>query len=420
MILLALSFSQIAYAIHPRKGPFIGYLEVVAVFFLIAWGLQVLSSRRLCALRLPPWPIWAALSVAILSLSAATSLSAGLVEVSHYLLYFILLYVMFADVFRGRIEYAWWSLIVGAAGAGLVALVQLPSVKTAVATGSHGLVASDDLISQVPRYVHGLAGTAYLHSAYMAVILPLVFAWICTAWPRRWAIVATIGLFFVAATLLGPPHVWILIAALVWVAAAIRPANWWRPAALVCVPLLVLQFACPQHRHANLDDFLNPWETGSVYKVLSDTGNGQAPPIVKKRWLEWYPALAMIADKPVLGVGAGNYQLSVGQADYWGYLPNAKKSEPDTNNLYLVIGGSMGLAGLICLVAMLYYPWRLAAACAARGDAFAVGLTAALAVLAVACVFTPLLVRGAAVGWSALMALAALRADEVVPRQGEA
>jgi hypothetical protein len=69
---------------------------------------------------------------------------------------------------------------------------------------------------------------------------------------------------------------------------------------------------------------------------------------------------------------------------------------------------------------MLYYPWRLAAACAARGDAFAVGLTAALAVLAVACVFTPLLVRGAAVGWSALMALAALRADEVVPRQREA
>jgi O-antigen ligase len=210
------------------------------------------------------------------------------------------------------------------------------------------------------------------------------------------------------------------MAALVWVAAVLQPANWWRPAALVCVPLLVLQFVSPIHREANLESFLNPWETGSVYKVLSASANGQAPPIVKKRWLELYPALAMIADKPLLGVGAGNYQLSIGEANYWGYLPNAKKTEPDTNNLYLVIGGSMGLAGLACLVAMLYYFWNLAAASASRGDPFSVGLTAALAVLAVVIFFTPLLVRGAAVGWSALMALAVLRAGEVVPRSGEA
>ncbi len=47
MVLLALSFSQIAYAIHPRKGPFVGYLELLAVIFLLVWGVSVLVTGRL-------------------------------------------------------------------------------------------------------------------------------------------------------------------------------------------------------------------------------------------------------------------------------------------------------------------------------------------------------------------------------------
>jgi O-antigen ligase len=399
MILVALSFSQIAYALHPRKGPFIGYLEVLSVLVLLAWAVQVLASGRLRTLRWPPWPLGAALAVAVLSLSAAAHLSAGLLEISQYVLYFIALYVFFSDVFSRRTEYAWWALIVGSAGAGLIALLQLPSGDV--------------------KLLRGLAGSAYLHSAYMAVVLPLAFAWICAGWGRRWAAGAALGLLLAAATLVGSPHVWILLPALVWVARMVQPARSWRGALLVGLPLLVLQFASPLHRAANLDSFLNPWETGNVYKLLSDVGAGEDLSLVKKRWLELYPALAMIADRPLLGVGTGNYQFNIGRADYWGSLPNAKKTEPDTNNLYLVVAATMGLAGLAVLVAMLYYPWRLAASAASRGDPLAVGLTAALAVLAVVIFFTPLLVRGAAVGWCALMALAALRAGEVVPRAGK-
>jgi O-antigen ligase len=151
---------------------------------------------------------------------------------------------------------------------------------------------------------------------------------------------------------------------------------------------------------------MNPWETGSVYKLMRDATASQDLPLAKKRWLEWYPALAMIADRPVLGVGAGNYQSKIGMAEYWGYLPNAKKTEPDTNNLYLVTGGSLGLGGLVCLIGLLVYHMELPGPAAGRGDPLAVGLVAAIGVLAAANVFTALLVRGAAVGWVLLMALA--------------
>jgi hypothetical protein len=118
----------------------------------------------------------------------------------------------------------------------------------------------------------------------------------------------------------------------------------------------------------------------------------------------------MIADNPALGVGAGNYQLNIGQPHYWGYLPNAKKTEPNSNNLYLVLGGTLGLGGLAAFLAMMGTHLSLAAARAGDKEALMVGVTGALGALLVANVFTALLVRGACVGWVALMAAAARKA----------
>ncbi|MCX7599065.1 MAG: O-antigen ligase family protein [Armatimonadetes bacterium] len=388
-LLVAGSFSQLAYALHPRKGPFIGYVEVAAVGMLLVWGTWVLASGRLRFLCWPPWPAWALVAMACLSLAEAVNVKAGIVEVAQYALYFLALYVFFADAFAGRPWLAVKAFLAGTGVAGGLALGQL-------------------FRGAPPMAVHGLASDRNVHSALLTVVLPLLWVPACLHWPRRRYWVGATGIALAAVTMLGPPHVWVALIGIAWVAGVVAGTNWWKAVLPLGGLVLLVNFVSPVHRACNVDEFMNPWETGNVYKLLRDTGAAEGTALVKKRWLEWYPALAMIADRPLLGVGAGNYQLNIGRAEYWGYLPNAKKTEPNTNNLYLVTGGSLGVPGLASLVALLTYHLGLARRRAESGDPLAVGVTASLAVLAVVNLFTALLVRGAAVGWTALFVLAAL------------
>jgi len=395
-LLVAASCSQLAYALHPRKGPFIGYLELAAVGALGAWGLWVLSTGRLRVLRWPPWPIWAFMAVAVLSLGGATSPRASVVEIVQYALYLIGLYVLFLDAGRGGLDWLGPAACVAVALATAAALAQLAGGRE-------------------PMQVAGLTMDRNVHSAFLAFLLPLVWAWGCRWWPRPAGVAIAVLVTAALVTMLGPPHVWIAVAAIAWVSAVLLERRQWSAAAAVVGLAILVNFASPVHRGCNVDELVNPWETGDVYKLLREVGASEDQPLMKKRWLEWWPALAMIADNPLVGVGAGNYQLNVGQPEFWGYLPNAKKTEPNTNNLYLVVGGSMGLAGLAALMAVFITFIRLAAAGARDRDPLMVGVAASLVALAVASVFTALLVRGAAVAWVALMAAAASRAAAPAP-----
>jgi len=125
--------------------------------------------------------------------------------------------------------------------------------------------------------------------------------------------------------------------------------------------------------------------------------------------------LKMLADNPLLGVGAGNYQLRIGE--YYGLLPDVKKSEPDTNNLYLVVAGSMGLAGLVSLVALLSYFWRLAGGLWLRVETdwergLAAGLAGSIGAMVAANFFTSLLVRG-----TGLVMILVVALIEIIARQ---
>lgn len=384
-LLVAGSCSQFAYALHPRKGPFVGYLEMASVGVLILWGVWVLATSRLRYLKGPPWSLWAFLAVAVLSLANATSLKAGAVEVAQYALYFVALYMLFADIADSSGRWLWYALGVGTLVATAVAFVQL-------------------LSGAEPIKVAGLTANRNVHSAFLAFALPLVWAWGCSLWPRReaWAVFVLVTLALL--TMLGAPHVWIAIVAIAWVSAVLLRPGFWPATTPVVVLVLAANFVSPVHRTCNLEELLNPWETGDVYKLLREVGATEHQPLLKKRWLEWWPGLAMIADNPLLGVGAGNYQLNIGRPDYWGYLPNAKKTEPDTNNLYLVLGGSLGLAGLVAFVAVLVRFTALAVSGARRRDPMMTGLAAALVSLAVANLFTALLVRGVTVAWVAALA----------------
>lgn len=387
--LVAGSCSQLAYALHPRTGPFVGYLEVVAVIVVGIWGVWRLSRRGLTGLRWPPWPVWALIVIAALSAFNAVSLKAAGVEIAQLLLYFVALYVLFCEAFTGK-----ETLVAGAA-------------SVAVGVGALAALAQMGNAAADPMQVRGLAGNRNIYSAFMAFMLPLPWAWACWRWPGRGAWLAGGAVGAAMLTMFGPPHVWIAIVVLTGIAAWIMRQHWWRLAAPVLGVVIVANFACPALRACNVDEFLNPWETGNVYKLLREAGADDQTRLVKKRWLEWWAALAMIADKPLLGVGVGNYQKNIGMAEYWGYMPNAKKTEPDTNNLYLVIAGSMGLPGLAALLAMLALFIRRATRAWREGAGWlAAGVAGALVSWACVNVFTATLVRGAAVALVALLAVA--------------
>ena len=174
-------------------------------------------------------------------------------------------------------------------------------------------------------------------------------------------------------------------------------------------------------------EMLNPYEEGPVFKTMQagggtveaapNGGNQSGQLIVKKRWIEWMPALTMMAQNFPLGIGTGNYQLNIGQPEFYGFLPNVHKSEADTANLFLVTGSTMGFAGLVCLLAFMgrycqaaaalwapgRSPWGRALSCGLWGMALAIPCTN---------LFASTFVRGTALVWALGYALIASLARE--------
>jgi O-antigen ligase len=173
--------------------------------------------------------------------------------------------------------------------------------------------------------------------------------------------------------------------------------------------LVIMLGAMPNNRYALFTEVSDPIERGEVYKVPAGQ---EQPTLVKKRWLEWRPALVMLADNFPLGVGPGNYQLHIGEQSNWGYVPNVKKIEPDTNNLYLVVASSMGFVGLAAFMAWLGRFWRLAEANWTQArDGWSMGLCWGLLGsvygILVVNLFSSLFVRGTSIVWALIFAMIA-------------
>ncbi|MEO5368434.1 MAG: O-antigen ligase family protein, partial [Magnetococcus sp. WYHC-3] len=117
----------------------------------------------------------------------------------------------------------------------------------------------------------------------------------------------------------------------------------------------------------------------------------------ERRYPQWQSAVEMLLTNPWLGVGIGNYQRCVAQ--YTGAKPMPTgPSEPDIQNLYLVIGSTMGLPALFAFLAMLLAPAFLAGTAAHRyagwRRGFLYGLAGGLMAFAITAIWHPLLVRG--------------------------
>jgi O-antigen ligase len=173
------------------------------------------------------------------------------------------------------------------------------------------------------------------------------------------------------------------------------------------------RYVLPRNYQANLVELMDVHEEGVLDEqavVSEDFAGGEVPTTteVKKRWIEWQPALNMVRDNPVLGVGTGGYQLHIGQN--YGMLPNFKKIEPDTNCGWLVVAGSMGLCGLIALAALFASQYRAAMrlAAGAASDALrdvSLGLAGSMLGLFLAMLFSNVFVRGLSITVILLLAL---------------
>ncbi len=132
--------------------------------------------------------------------------------------------------------------------------------------------------------------------------------------------------------------------------------------------------------------------------------------MMHERYAEWQAALFMIGDQPWRGVGLGNYQRNIGL--WFGSLPDkAEPAEPDSQNLYLVVGSTIGLPGALCLVALLIQAMIGALKSFSQAHdpverGIALGAFGAMLGFAVNSFWSPLLVRGIGLPLMLVLALA--------------
>lgn len=398
LALIAVAPTQFAYSLDPKHGPHVAYADVIAGVVVVLWVIW-----RLCngfrGLHWPPAAIAGLLITGVLSAGFAESKMKVAVELAQIVLYFLAVYVVFADVLqtKARVRNALIALAVPTCANVVVAMWQYAGGSEAFGVG-------------------GLLSNRNVYSAYLAMVLPVWFGLTLGASSLRWRLIGIVGTLAAMVTILSPPIFWVTAVILTAMAIATRPDS--RVFAVAGVlGAVCLALVLPVNNAAVIGELADLREKGPIYKLAEDTDATDTAAedqfILAKRWLEWKPAVNMMVDNFMLGVGAGNFQLNIGRTDYYGFLPNVKKSEPDTNNLYLVIGCTMGFAGLICLVAYLGYFWTRVRTCAQEAPEgwqrnLSTGLMGSVVAIAATNLFTSLFVRGTGIPWVMIFALIAV------------
>ncbi len=384
--------TQYSYALDPKDGPFILYADLFAASIFMVWLVTVFARGRWREILHPPAAIWAVIAVAVISALGATSLKSAAVEIAQLGLYFVAVYALFADVVRGQHR--------------LVVAAKALAITTTIAVG---IAAYQYVTVEHFMDVRGTFGNRNVYGSYLVMVLPLLYGmaiWTRDTLHRTWFIlVVAAG----ALTMLAGVQFWCLALVLLILSAlkSLRALGYYVAAATFL--MVIILSAMPNNRYALFTEVSDPIERGEVFKVPAGQ---EQPTLVKKRWLEWRPALVMLTDNFPLGVGPGNYQLHIGEQTNWGYVPNVKKIESDTNNLYLVVASSMGFVGLVAFMAWLGRFWRLAEAnWTHAGDGWSMGvcwgLLGSVYGILVVNIFSSLFVRGTSLVWALIFAMIA-------------
>jgi hypothetical protein len=129
---------------------------------------------------------------------------------------------------------------------------------------------------------------------------------------------------------------------------------------------------------------------------------------VNQRFIEWYAAFNILGEKPLLGVGTGNYYSQIGF--YYNLLPKINTIEPESQNGYLMTLFTMGLCGLGALVWIMTHFFRMGAgAFKTAGESFekrlALGLLGSLGTGILINNFYPLIYKTTAIPFVFVLAL---------------
>lgn len=380
LLVLVLAPTQLAVEALPKTylspvDPVLGLLALVG-----AWA----AVRRLTAQRLhAPSPFAIAFVLfGLLSIPGASNRGAALKDAAQWGLYFVAAWMLF--------RYGLDEIRTRRAGLALAACMTLLILALALIqffrTGVPNLA------------VRATFGNHNVLSGFLALALPFAYARVLAddSPPARIAGLL-LTLAGVAVLLSGAAVLGVLLA--LGAMSALRG----RTALALTLGLVLLLVAALHPRLPRRGGLADPW-LDSV--ALHDAGGE-----LSRRYPDWECAWLMMTQHPWRGVGAGNYQERISAYRRIPTPPGAP--EPDTQNLYLVLGATLGLPGLLAFAALLLEGMAQAAGAAATAARLppedrplALGAFGSLLAFAAAAIWHPLLVRGIGIPLVGVLALA--------------
>jgi O-antigen ligase len=376
VLLVPVSFMVIAFRNEMVVAMIKIPLAVAAACVALAVMLvKMIRSRTLAPIRLCTAPLAAFGAVSFLSMLHAGAEGASVKELFQTLVQYLGVYIVIVSCLgsRSRLRGVVRAVTIAAGAVIIYGFVQYAIVGDRYFVGS----AFDN------RNIFG---------GYLALVLPLLFGLLLRtdSRGRRWLygsvivsglLVTTsipsfmsIGAAFVLMILLGAERRMLLLPAVaVFVIAAVVPlgvrvSDIAKPAALLYEPSGLERYHERVERSIRMFYYPNITavrfgDSGIVFASALWPQRSMPDPLIRsqlnarrkdasfgeggqlrQRVLEWRAGLNVVRERPVLGVGIGNYQKEIGRFYY--SLPKLNTMEPDAQSGYLVILFTSGLAGL--------------------------------------------------------------------------
>lgn len=372
---VALSPTQWGWATRP-DGAHLSLADGLVGLAMLIWVAKIILLRDWFRNWRLPWTVYGFVFAALLSIFAAEYMGLALRDTAQVIEYFMVAYLLYDDLLHRHprfLRVVLW-LALGAMAVNLL-----------LAAWQYGTVAN-------PIRVRGAFGSRNVFAGWLALVLPVVCG--VAVHTSSWRIRAGLGLVVLAGfwlDLSAPSFYTMLVVCLLLCATR----GWRLFAAAVLLATIWLAALAP--RIGAFTDAQTHDSVTHAQALFRSTALYAPDGRPERRYPEWQSAVEMMLSRPWLGEGIGNYQRHVGL--YTGSKPSfTGPSEPDIQNLYLVIGSTMGLPALLFFVAMLIRPALQAGAASSLVSGWQKGLcqgvAGGLAAFACTAVWHPLLVRG--------------------------